>query len=168
MYCPKCGTQNVEDVKFCRSCGANLSLVPQALSGLLPQEHAADSDSERRRRDRHGRRIHHQPSIARGIQQVFLGLAFLIIAITLWVTNVRWGLWLLIPAFTILGKGFGDIAAAKQSQSVAQPAAGPARTTGEIAPPPDLDRLPQAPPSITENTTRHLDSTKEQRPRETR
>ncbi len=38
MYCPKCGAQNAEDVKYCRVCGVNLSLVPKALSGELPQD----------------------------------------------------------------------------------------------------------------------------------
>ncbi|MGI9105935.1 MAG: zinc-ribbon domain-containing protein, partial [Pyrinomonadaceae bacterium] len=37
MYCPKCGTQNVDDASFCRGCGANVSLIPQALDGRLPE-----------------------------------------------------------------------------------------------------------------------------------
>ena len=35
MFCPKCGQQNIEPLKFCRSCGVNLHLVPKALSGAL-------------------------------------------------------------------------------------------------------------------------------------
>lgn len=37
-YCPKCAAQNAEDAKFCRSCGANISLVSQALSGELLED----------------------------------------------------------------------------------------------------------------------------------
>ena len=37
MYCPKCANKNAEAKKFCRSCGSNLSLVPQALTGRLPE-----------------------------------------------------------------------------------------------------------------------------------
>lgn len=172
MYCPKCGTQNLEEIKYCRSCGANLSLVPQALSGELLKERAVGHDAEGKPYDRHGRRIHHQPSLARGIQQAFLGSAFFIIAIVLFMTGQKWGLWMLIPAFTILGKGVADIVASKYSQTSEQPnarhAAPPTRTTGELPPERDYGALPKSPPSVTENTTRHLDSTIEQRPRETR
>lgn len=32
MYCPACGSQNNEDVRFCRKCGADLRVVSQALT----------------------------------------------------------------------------------------------------------------------------------------
>jgi hypothetical protein len=37
MFCPKCGSNQGEGRKFCTSCGTNLLLVSQALSGKLPQ-----------------------------------------------------------------------------------------------------------------------------------
>ena len=36
MYCPHCGTENVQDTKYCRSCGNDLRLVSQAISKSLP------------------------------------------------------------------------------------------------------------------------------------
>ena len=33
MFCPKCGTQNPEKGKFCRTCGTDLAPVSEALSG---------------------------------------------------------------------------------------------------------------------------------------
>lgn len=33
MFCPKCGIETVEGHKFCKSCGANLQLVSDALKG---------------------------------------------------------------------------------------------------------------------------------------
>jgi hypothetical protein len=33
MYCPRCATQNLEGVKFCRSCGTNIEAVALALAG---------------------------------------------------------------------------------------------------------------------------------------
>jgi len=33
MFCPKCGGESIEGHKFCKSCGANLQLVSDALSG---------------------------------------------------------------------------------------------------------------------------------------
>ena len=35
MFCPKCATQNLDGASFCRTCGANISLVPQALTGQM-------------------------------------------------------------------------------------------------------------------------------------
>jgi hypothetical protein len=35
MYCPTCGSQNQEELKFCTRCGTNLGLVADALSGKL-------------------------------------------------------------------------------------------------------------------------------------
>ena len=36
MYCPRCATETTEfDAKFCRSCGADLNLVTQAMAGKI-------------------------------------------------------------------------------------------------------------------------------------
>jgi hypothetical protein len=32
MFCPQCGTNQADDLKFCKSCGANLEAVRQAVS----------------------------------------------------------------------------------------------------------------------------------------
>ena len=36
MFCPKCGSNQGEGRKFCTSCGTNLLVVSQALSGKIP------------------------------------------------------------------------------------------------------------------------------------
>ncbi|MFP5262878.1 MAG: zinc-ribbon domain-containing protein [Blastocatellia bacterium] len=153
MYCPKCATQNGDDTKFCRSCGANLSLVPQALTGRLPDS--------RRRRDRHGN--DGQPAdLANGIQKVFTGLGFVLVSIAARFfapAGSVWWFWLLIPAFISLGKGVAEIVSARTAMGLPpaanRAAAPPARVTGELQPRPTYDPLP--PPSVTEGTTRHLD-----------
>ena len=33
MYCPKCGSSNADDLKYCTRCGTNLGIVAEALSG---------------------------------------------------------------------------------------------------------------------------------------
>ena len=33
MFCPRCGTNQSEELRFCKSCGANLSAVRQAVEG---------------------------------------------------------------------------------------------------------------------------------------
>jgi len=162
MYCPKCSTQNMDTAKFCRTCGANLSLVPQALTGRLPE--AQDGNLDRRGRRRR------EPSIARGVTRVFMGIAFLLVAagITFSVRGTGGsGLWLLIPAFIFLGKGIGELVtllnAERSSRQIAPPLH--AQNTSQLPPRSVLD--PLAPPSVTEETTRHLDTAR-QKNQETR
>ena len=46
MFCPACGIENnVENVRFCRSCGADLRAVSQALSRSLPVKIASTLDA---------------------------------------------------------------------------------------------------------------------------
>lgn len=36
MFCPRCAAQNLDDAKFCRTCGTNLETVALALAGGHP------------------------------------------------------------------------------------------------------------------------------------
>lgn len=38
MYCPQCGTQQSDEVRFCKSCGANLAAVRVAAAARDPDE----------------------------------------------------------------------------------------------------------------------------------
>jgi hypothetical protein len=160
MYCPKCATENSDETKFCRACGANLSLVPQALTGNLP------SSRHTRRRHRHGGNDDGPANLANGIQKVFIGVGFIFAAIAARFfapAGYIWWFWLLIPAFASLGKGVGEIVAAKTSRApqMTNPppmqTMPPARNTNDLPPRPLYD--PLQPPSVTEGTTRHLDPT---------
>ena len=57
MFCPKCGSENPDTNKFCRSCRENLLVVAQAIKGRMPVMIAGKLDaalerlSERFRRD---------------------------------------------------------------------------------------------------------------------
>ena len=82
MFCPKCATQNADDARFCRSCGTDISLVPQAVSGTLAERMAAaeervavaDDDSRRgRRRRRRHEEERRPPSIERAVRSFFMG-----------------------------------------------------------------------------------------------
>ena len=157
MYCPRCATGNSDETKFCRACGANLSLVPQAMTGRLPDSR------QTRRRHRHERDDDTPPSIGSGIQKVFTGIGFVLVAIAARFfapAGMIWWFWLLIPAFATLGKGVAEILTVKTSglppatNHMAMP---PARTTNDLPPRPLYD--PLQPPSVTEGTTRHLDPT---------
>jgi zinc-ribbon domain len=150
MYCPRCATQNIESARFCRSCGANLSLVPQALSGHLP-EARKDGIEKVIRRIR-------EPNLARGVRRVSVGFAFLVIVAVLFLRGAPgFGeIWLLIPAFLLLGKGIGEMVKVISKERDARHALMPVQTTVKLPPDPIYD--PAAPSSITERTTRHLDT----------
>jgi hypothetical protein len=157
MFCPKCATQNVDGASYCRSCGANISLIPQALSGQLP---AAPANDLRDRLSRRRRRK--EPSLDEGIRHLFMGVAFIIVSILIGKYSPggwTWWYWMLIPAFTFLGRGISDIVRVKQAKTeppmfgqpqmnaAARLQSVPVARTGELMAPV---------PSVTEGTTRHL------------
>lgn len=163
MFCPKCATQNLEGASFCRSCGANISLVPQALTGQLPEAVHEELEGSRdaRRRKRHSG----PPTVSEGIRHTFMGMGFIVLAAALALFGSElggkaWWFWMLIPAFIFLGKGIGQIVQVKQqSKSLPQPSASPAIPSPHplnVLPSRNTAELVRTPPSVTEGTTRHL------------
>jgi hypothetical protein len=170
VFCPKCGVKNVDDARFCRACGADISLVPQALTRSLPEGAFGVLDVEDGESGGSKKRKHKPakpPTLEKGLSKCMEGVAFLIIflvgyfyffpAIFLWI-------WLIIPALANFGEGVGQIIRSRNVDNALPPrapfaggelpttyahAAGelPARATSEIITPP---------PSVTEETTRHL------------
>ncbi|HEX6283595.1 MAG TPA: zinc-ribbon domain-containing protein [Pyrinomonadaceae bacterium] len=157
MFCPKCATQNLEGASFCRTCGANISLVPQALTGQLvqpPVEEVVDDSCGRRGRRR-------QLTLDVAFKNMFLGVAFVIIAIVLSRTiGAGWWFWMLIPAFSLMGTGIAQYIRIKDRETRVPLGAArvqpvmPRRT--EDAFPRRTDELRPPVPSVTEGTTRHL------------
>jgi hypothetical protein len=153
MFCPKCATQNLDGASFCRTCGANISLVPQALTGqIVPPSEEKDLASEEacfnpRRR---GRR--RELTLESSFKNVFLGIAFVFIAIALSRSiGAGWWFWMLIPAALMMGTGVAQYLRLKQIQD---------RPISSLPPPmarPTEHLMPPA-PSVTEGTTRHLTS----------
>jgi len=160
MFCPKCASQNLEGASFCRSCGANISLVPQALNGKLP-EAPAEFDSRRARRRNRDRQ---EPRLDHAFKNIFMGIAFLVISIALSFsyTGMGWWFWMLIPAFSMMGTGIAQFIRVKEQQKKTLPNTFPGQTSMPTASP--LSHLPSRntgemlapPPSVTEGTTRHL------------
>ncbi|HEX7177643.1 MAG TPA: zinc ribbon domain-containing protein [Pyrinomonadaceae bacterium] len=170
MFCPKCGVKNVEDAKFCRACGADISLVPQALTRSLPEgafgmRNVGEEESEGGKKRRY--KPTKPPTLEKGLSKCMEGVAFLLIFLTgyfyffgaffIWI-------WLIIPALANFGEGVGQIIRARSEGGALPP-----RTTfdaGELTPPAAhaAVELPQRatseivapPPSVTEGTTRHL------------
>lgn len=164
MFCPKCGQQNPETGKFCRSCGTDLGNVSSALTGKMP--------NDRPLTDRRGRPVNFEGAVTK----MFTGLAFLIIACVLGFTNMAggrvWWFWMLIPAFGSLGSGVAQylqirrldrgrpIYVPTENQRSFQPDSNlnlPPPQTQFVSPESRYKTGDLIPPSVTDNTTRHLE-----------
>ena len=157
MFCPKCATQNAEGASFCRGCGANISLVPQALTGqplqAPPEEMVEDGCGTRGKKK--------ELTLDTAFKNLFIGIAFFIIAIALSRTiGAGWWFWMLIPAFSLLGTGIAQyirIRDREQRMAFATPRIQPVLSRTEpTALPRRTDELRPPVPSVTEGTTRHL------------
>ena len=168
MFCPKCAAQNVDGASFCRVCGANIALVPQALTGRLPEAETPKASIGYRDRGRWRHRNQEPLTLERGIVNLFMGIGFIVAALAvMWKFpgGIFWGWSFFFPGFAQLGRGIAVIVAAQKKQATltapmdSPNALGPqplyntpppilaGRNTGEMVSPP---------PSVTEGTTRHL------------
>jgi hypothetical protein len=167
MFCPKCGGQNPDNGKFCRSCGTDLGNVSSAL--------AAPPQNQAQRLVNHkGKPIHWEGAIAK----LFTGLAFLAVAIALAFsgTGRGWWFWMLIPAFGSLGTGVAQYMQLRRAEkgqmlyqsSLTPPLDNPAANRA-LSPQQQQWAAPESryktgdlvPPSVAEGTTRHLEIDKE-------
>ena len=154
MYCPNCAA-SIDNVKYCRSCGANVSLVPQALTGKISGPEGQTLKDGRRHRS--------PATLENAIKSFFIGIAFLIIAgavLRFAPAGGIWWFWMLLPAFAMIGEGIAKYlrwrseteqeaaaASALTAQEPAQQLSAPATSS--------LEEPPQ-PSSVVEHTTYHL------------
>ena len=159
MYCPQCGTDNLPEASFCRGCGSNISLVPQAMTGSLQGTtgHHPEKISDAKRKD--------EPNIDKAVRNIFMGFGFLLAALAAsrFMPGARtWWFWMLIPAFAMLGGGVAEFIRMKYRSSLQLPSAPvapmipPARRPAPLPQRRNTAELMQPPPSVTEGTTRHL------------
>lgn len=180
MFCPKCGTQNPETGKFCRSCGTDLSPISDALAGKsnnqMPDSWMMSPRQMRRQNmqilDKKEKPVHWEGAITK----LFSGLAFLIVSIVLAFTPMGhgWWFWMLIPAFGALGSGIAQIVqlkkneksnvliSAQETNQISSPvsnAALPSSQTDYVKPQGSIYDTGELvmPPSVVEGTTRHLE-----------
>ncbi len=164
MFCPKCAAQNLDGASYCRVCGANISLVPQALTGQLsPANVEGLSRSGKRELKRHGK----EASLDNAFRNAFMGIAFLLVSMALAFSAMGrgWWFWMLIPAFSLMGTGVAQYIKVREDEKRAMIGGGPAQHfQPAMQPPPRVNSFPRRntgelvppPPSVTEGTTRHL------------
>lgn len=148
MFCPKCATQNLDGASFCRTCGANISLIPQAMTGQMLK---APEETVEEGKRKHGKEV----TLDQSFKNIFMGVAFLLVSIVLSRSGMWWWFWMLVPAFSMMGTGIAQYIRIKERQkqaSLVSPQV--ARTFQEHSRNPD-ELMPPA-PSVTEGTTRHL------------
>ena len=144
MYCPKCGTRNIEEAKFCRLCGS-------AFQGLAKPAQALPVS----------------PNYGRAFRPLFIGIGFLIIAlISVFSHHGFW--WMMFPAISLVSRGVSRLVRIKQAHlynALPQqtrmlddnvPPQMPPATYSNVRARPTGELI--APPSVTENTTRLLDA----------
>lgn len=169
MFCPRCATQNLDDAKFCRACGADIQLVPQALAGTLPVAAAAAGRKGAREKGERDPRL-----LEKGMENIFSGVALLLIFLggLFWFTGgfMIW-VWFIIPALGCIGKGLGQLLRSRREHRLLLAGARPALYDeegdegderqlpragfGELAAA-DTAEMADSPFSVTEATTRHL------------
>ncbi len=168
MFCPKCGVENPETGKFCRTCGTDLGNVSDALSGNLVIDKGCGTN-------RRGRPI----TIESAAAKFFMGLAFVVVAIVLAVTGRGggWWFWMLIPAFMFIGSGIAQYLQIRRTERGRMNFSAEAGRAVQAAPrqstlPPQPANLVPAsesryktgdlvPPSVTDNTTKLLEVNQE-------
>ncbi len=160
MFCPKCAAQNLDGASYCRVCGANISLVPQALTGQLTMA----GEEGLSRSERRARRRHREVGLDTAFKNAFMGVAFLLVAMALLFTRIGtgWWFWMLIPAFALMGTGVAHYIRYRETQK-RQLAPGAMDQPSIYAPPRinslrhrSTGELVSQPASVTEGTTRHL------------
>ena len=156
MFCPNCALQNSDDAGFCRSCGTNLAVVRKALTTQSAEsgyDELTPTTGGRHMRDRSTG----EPSLEKGITKIFIGLAFLLVSVSvmLYAPGGRiWWFWMLIPAFGSFGKGVAQLMAFNSLHPKNATALPPVSI--RQFPERDASNVLGPPTSVTEGTTRTL------------
>lgn len=143
MYCPTCGTQNLDgaEIRFCRSCGADLRAVSRAMNRSLPVRLAASLDAYFENR--------YQQNLRNGVLNLLAFVFLLVVGLGYLISgSTGFGIFMLLLSVISIVSGVWDIWIYRRNL----PRTAKYSEFGDINPkPPSLD-------SITEQTTRRLNA----------
>lgn len=161
MFCPKCGTENPEEGKFCRKCGTDLSGVSRAIGnethtgldlmgvgyGDELQMGSGDSSSGSWSGSCATENSKDPDDLfAAGVRSSIFGVGFLVISAVLFFTNVAggqaWWWAMLFPGFGMLAGGVGNIAKARRLER--RFSSGRSDTRNAVGPGPARREIPEA------------------------
>lgn len=155
MFCPKCGSQNAGETKFCRGCGADLSNALVIVGGRSVDDVALA--------------VKQIDRFSSGLRGLIVGLGLMIVAGVAFGISMRFavlGVFALAFAFFFVGTGVARLIQARALKNLREPKnvqPTPSLQAGEpdyIKPPRSIyetDNLPAERQSVTENTTTHLE-----------
>ncbi len=145
MYCPHCGAQNIAEARFCRLCGTAF----QTLANPAPPLPVTSN-------------------YGRALRPLSIGLAFLVFALISIFSHHGFFWWLMFPAISLLSRGMGRLMQMRPAHlynALPRPPAMLNDTTPQHNQPAsyhDVQARPtgqlEPPPSVTENTTRLLNT----------
>ncbi len=162
MFCPKCGSQNADETKFCRGCGAKLSDVLASLEDVWPESGGKNPRSRTKpplTREERAIALN-----SRGIRGTIGGAGFLFISMVVYSRPPQDGiLWLWPLAFAIifLSTGFSRLIQARGLRALTRKEQAekllPEARTEFVQPPRSLYETDDLQPmSVTERTTNLL------------
>lgn len=162
MFCPKCGSQNADETKFCRGCGADVSnaLVAPATTArgrrFSGRMEAAPMSLAEQQID----------LFSRGIRGLIMGGGLFIVSALAFILSERgltFSLFMLAFGFLLVGTGISRLIHASGLKALGKKDEPAALTPGQadyITPPRsfyETDGLLARPVSVTEHTTTHLE-----------
>nr|AIA11016.1 Unknown Function [uncultured bacterium] len=153
MYCPRCAEANLDNVKFCRACGEDLSVIVQVMNRSFPVSVLSKMDAYLARKNERLKRDSFVSALSAAI-------FFLLFMYHLFVQKegLSWtvGMTFLMSCFLFFWSAW-DYLVYKRSLSP---------NADELPAAPDTRQLSQrhplsikeTPASVTDQTTRHLDA----------
>jgi zinc-ribbon domain len=156
VYCPDCGKENPSGQKFCRSCGLSLKPISQALAGeVVPADEPVSSKANSTVLVQ-GTQSFWQNPLVYALLLILLGIVIGIIGDKLVLTKMVTDMGTLIAVLGIGLLGFKGVmmVITPPRPSPGSHSAPQIEETSRLTPP----LFSAEPPSVTENTTRQLDT----------
>nr|AIA12160.1 zinc-ribbon domain protein [uncultured bacterium] len=153
MYCPRCAEANVDNVKFCRACGEDLSVIAQMMNRSFPVSLLSKMDAYLARKNERLKR----DSFVSALSGAIFFLLFLYhLLVQKEGLSLTVGMTFLMACFLFFWSAW-DFLVYKRSLSQNADELLAAPETKELRPQSPLS-IKESHASVTERTTRHLDA----------